>query len=265
MTNPEKQSLIEHLEELRWRVIICIVAVFICAAVSFSFSDDVIKKMEDDLIGKYNINQVNFKDNDTLNCTCPCNGYGLQSGNVIVTSPMEGVSTLFNVSIFLGIYLSIPLIIYQLFSFVSPALYKKEKRIFIIILPVSFLLFTSGALFTYVVILPMMMSFFMAFSAPVAVSLFKLSELVSFVVMMMLIMGLIFQWPLVTAVLSKLGILSPKLLSDKRKHAIIICFILGGFLTPDPTVISQTMLAIPMIILYEIGILTAKISRSESK
>ncbi len=259
MSNSKKQSLIEHLEELRWKLIICIIAVIICAAVSFSFSDDVIKKMEGDLIDTYKINPANsVSSNNNSNCTCPCSGSGIKSGNVIVTSPMEGVITLFKVSIFLGIYFSIPIIVYQLFSFVSPALYRKEKRIFIIILPVSFLLFTAGALFTYIVILPIMMKFFMAFSAPVADSLFKLSELVSFVVTMMFVMGLIFQWPLITAVFSRLGILSPELLSSKRKHAIVICFILGAFMT-DPTFVTQILLAIPMIILYEIGIITAKL------
>jgi len=255
--NSKKQSLIEHLEELRMKVIICIIAVFICSAVSFPFSDDVINKMEDDLIGKYMITPEDTGNNTTGACACS----GIESGNVIVTSPMEGVITLFKVSIFMGIYLSIPIIIYQLFSFVSPALYRREKKIFILILPVSYILFTGGALFTYIVLLPFMMQFFMAFAAPVAASLFKLSELISFVVMMMLIMGIIFQWPLITAIFSKFGVLSPKLLSEKRRYAIVICFILGAFMT-DPTFITQIMLAIPMIILYEIGILTARLTWS---
>ena len=253
----KKQSLIEHIEELRKRIIICIIAVFICSAAAFPFSDDVINKMEDDLLEKYSTNSTNNTINSTVSCGCS----EIQSGNVIVTSPMEGVITLFKVSIFLGVYLSIPIIIHQLFSFISPALYLQERKSFMIILPSSYILFTAGALFTYLIILPVMMKFFMAFSAPVAASLFKLSELVSFVVMMMLVMGIIFQWPLITAVFSKFGILSPKLLSEKRRYAIVACFILGAFMT-DPTFITQIMLAVPMIILYEIGILTAKLTWS---
>lgn len=254
----KEQSIIGHLEELRWRLILCIIAVFICSAITFPVSDDIIKKMEDDLLEKYSVDSNNLTGTQG-NYTCDC---GIQSGNVIITNPMEGVITLFKVSIFIGIYLSIPIIIYQLFTFVTPALYKRERRSFIIILPLSYILFTAGALFTYLVILPIMMKFFMAFASSVASSLFKLSELISFVVMMMLIMGIIFQWPLVTAVLSKFGVLSPKTLSEKRRYAIVICFILGAVMT-DPTFVTQVLLAIPMIILYEIGIISSKVLWNE--
>lgn len=248
-----EQSVIEHLEELRSKAIICIVAVLICSALAFPFSDDFIKKMEYDLIEKNSINKIN----STGSCESE-----IQSSGVIVTNPMEGVITLFKVSVFLGFYFSIPILMYQFFSFVLPALYSRERKSFIIILPSSYILFTAGALFTYFIILPIMMKFFIAFSEPVAASLFKLSELVGFVVMMMLVMGIIFQWPLVTSVLSSFGILSPEFLSEKRRYAIVICFIIGAFMT-DPTFITQILLAVPMILLYEIGILTSRLTWRE--
>lgn len=235
MTASEKQSLIEHLEELRKRLIICIVTIFIFSVIAFMlFSESVLIKMESDLLADY------------------------QGVRVIVTAPMEAILMRFNVSILLGVYFSLPVIMYQLFRFVLPALYKNEGRSMLIILPSSLILFTLGALFSYTVLLPVILKFLIGFAMPVAEPFFRLTELVSFVAIFTLMMGIIFQWPLITAVLSNLGVVSPKTWSTKRRHAVVVCFIIGAFIT-DPTLVSQILVAIPMIILYEIGIITAKV------
>jgi len=235
MTSPEKQSIIEHLEELRRCLIICIVAVFVFSSIAFMlFSEDVILKMEIDLLDKY------------------------EGVKVIATSFMEAIMVRFKVSMFFGIYFSLPVIMYQFFRFVMPALYANERKSMLIILPASLILFTLGALFAYAVLLPVIVKFLIGFTFPIAEPYLKLTELISFIALFTFMMGVIFQWPLITAVLSNFGVVSPKTWSEKRRHAIVVCFIVGAFIT-DPTLVSQILVAIPMIILYEIGIITAKV------
>jgi len=230
--NSKTQSLIEHLEELRRRLIICIVSLVLISLASYPLTDDIIRVIEGDLLPP-----------------------GVK---VIVTTPMEAVLARFQLSLLIGLYISIPLIIYQLFAFISPALYKKERRAVILIIPGSFVLFSLGVLFAYLVMLPLMMKFLMAFAIPIAEPYLKLSEFISFIVSMAAMMGLLFQWPLITTVLARIRIISPKFWSERRRYAILLSFILGAFLT-DPTFVTQILLAIPMIILYEVGIVTARL------
>jgi len=228
--NLKAQSLIEHLEELRRRLIICIVSLVFISVASYPVTDDIIRMMEGDLLPP--------------------------EVKVIVTMPMEAVLARFQLSLLVGLYLSIPVIIYQFFAFISPALYKKERKAVILIIPGSFVLFSLGVLFAYYIMLPLMMKFLMAFAIPIAEPYLKLSEFISFIVSMGAMMGLLFQWPLITTVLAGIGITSPKFWSERRRYAILLSFIAGAFLT-DPTFVTQILLAIPMVILYEVGIVTA--------
>ncbi len=239
--NQKEQSFVDHLEELRKRLIICISAVILISCASYSLTDDAIDLMKKDLLGGY------------------------PGVKVIVTTPMEAVLAQVELSLLFGVYLSLPVIIYQLFAFMSPALYPQERKAIMLSMPGPFILFTAGALFSYLVLLPIMMHFLLEFSMPIAEPLLKLSELISFIFLIMLTMGLIFQWPLITAILSYLGLASPRFWIERTRYAILFCFVLSAIATPDPSFITQILMAIPMIILYGVGIITAQMIWKEKK
>lgn len=229
----KKLSFLDHLEELRRRLITAILIVVALSILSYPLTDDALIRIKNDVLGEY-------------------------SNQVIVTTPMEAVMVRLKLSLLLGGFVSVPLLIYQAFRFMVPGLYPKEKKWFVITLGSSFILFTAGALFSYLVLLPVMVRFLLGFAAPIAQPMLMLDRLMSFIVLLIFSMGLIFQWPLIVGILARLGIVNSTTLAEKRRYAIVACFIIGATIT-DPTFITQIIVAIPMMILYETGIVIARV------
>lgn len=232
MSNDEKKlSLFGHLAELRKRLIRSLIAVVITTILSFIFYKEI-----------FNI------------LIRPAQGI-----NLIFIEMTEMLGTIMRVCLVSGIILAMPYLTYQLIMFVSPALTRREKRYVYLILPWIALMFAAGVIFTYFILLPPAIKFLITFGSDIATPQIKIGNYISIVTRLLLAVGLVFEMPVVTTFLARLGIVKSKWLADKRKIAIILAFILAAIITPTFDPINQSLVAIPLIILYEMSIWLAKL------
>ena len=231
-----KQTFIEHLEELRKRLIISLIAIGAGFIICYIFSKEIFQFL---MI--------------PLQKTLP------PGTSMIFTSLTEAFFTYMKVALLAGIFVASPVVLYQIWLFVAPALYSHEKRYVIPFVMLSTFLFIGGAAFGYFVVFPVGFKFFMSFSTDFIKPAPKLKEYLSFCSMLLLAFGLVFELPLIIAFLAKLGIVDARMLSRNRRYVILGIFIVAAILTPGPDVMSQLMMAIPLLFLYEVGIWVAKI------
>ena len=224
----DSMSLVDHLQEFRKRLIICIIAVVIGSGVCYFYAAEL----------------VHF-------ITAP-------AGKLYYMSPGEAFFTYLKVSFFAGFLAALPVVLYQVWAFVLPALSIKERLATIILVPSSVLLFFTGLTFSYMLVLPAGMKFFMGFATEDLQPMLSLGQYLSFVISFLLPFGFIFELPLVIIVLAKIGILNSKMLLDKNKHVLVLSFVVGAFISPTPDVISQTMVAVPILVMYQVSILIVK-------
>jgi sec-independent protein translocase protein TatC len=243
----KKSTLDEHINELKSRVIKCVIVFIILCCVSMFYANNVYDFLADPLLKA--ITQHNSDIQRKL----------------IFTGLTEGFMTHMKLSFFLGIGLSFPYIIFQFYMFLSPGLYSNEKRIILPFILSAIFLFFLGICMAYFFVAPVACNFFISFEGlinyhnkevPVVLEA-RISEYLSTMIQLLLSFGIVFQLPIVILMLSKLGILSVRTLTQYRRHAIILNFILAAIITP-PDVISQISLAIPMVLLYEISIILVK-------
>ena len=238
--------LIEHLIELRSRLIWSLGGFFAAFLVCFFFAKQL-----------FNLLVIPFKWAVTW--------AGIGDGHVelIYTAPQEFFFTQIKLAMFGGLVVAFPLIAAQIYKFVAPGLYKNERGAFLPFLIASPILFLMGAALVYFFFTPMVMWFFLAMQQSgegggVQISLLpKVSEYLSLIMTLIFSFGLVFQLPVVTTLLARVGLLSSQGLVDKRKWAIVIAFVVAAILTP-PDPVSQIGLAVPTIILYEVAIWAAR-------
>ncbi|SCB56916.1 Sec-independent protein translocase TatC [Rhizobium aethiopicum] len=241
------QPLIEHLMELRTRLIWSIGAFFIAFIVCFVFA----KHIFNYLVFPYKL-AVSWANLDVA------------KAQLIYTAPQEFFFTQVKVAMFGGFVIAFPIIAAQIYKFVAPGLYKNERAAFLPFLIASPILFLLGAALVYFFFTPMVMWFFLSMQqAPgndeVAISLLpKVSEYLSLIMTLVFSFGLVFQLPVVTTLLARVGLLTSEWLAEKRKFAIVLAFVVAAVLTP-PDPMSQIGLAIPTILLYEISIYAARL------
>lgn len=233
MSNDEKKlSILGHLGELRKRLIRSLIAVVIASILAFIFYQQIL---------------------NILITPLP------QDVNLTFIEVTEMLGTIMRVCLGGGIILAIPYLTYELVMFVSPALTRKEKRYVYLILPWIALMFAAGVVFAYFILVPRMIGFLLTFGSDIAVPQIRIGNYISFVTRLLLVVGLVFEMPVLTTFLSRLGVLKPKWLADKRKAAIIIAFILAAIITPTIDPVNQCLVAIPLIALYEMSIWLAKL------
>jgi len=172
--------------------------------------------------------------------------------------PTEGFVTYFRVALVLGLVLAIPVILYQVVAFVLPALRRRERRYLYLLLPGAALMFALGLTFGYFVVLPRSINFLAEFMIQYAEPNWRLLNYIAFVTNLLFLVGVVFLTPLVVYILSKLGIVSPAFLTRYRRHAIVVLSVLAAVLTPTPDPFTMFIVLIPMILLYELGILLAR-------
>lgn len=241
------QPLIEHLVELRRRLIWSLVAFFVAFLCCFYFAKDLFNY----LVYPYKWAVV-WAHLD------------ISKSELIYTAPQEFFFTQVKVAMFGAIVIAFPIIAAQVYKFVAPGLYKNERAAFLPFLIASPVLFLMGAALVYFFFCPMVMWFFLKMQQPaesgeIAISLMpKVSEYLSLIMTLVLSFGLVFQLPVVTTLLARVGLVSSKWLSQKRKYAIVLAFVAAAVLTP-PDPMSQIGLAVPTIILYEIAIYAARL------
>jgi sec-independent protein translocase protein TatC len=171
----------------------------------------------------------------------------------------EMIGTYMKVSLAAGIILAMPYLVYQLLMFVSPALTRREKKRVYLLLPWITLMFIAGVAFGYFILIPPATSFLMTFGSNIADPMIKIGNYISIVTRLLVASGAVFETPVIILFLARLGIVKAKMLSSKRRHAIVAAFILAAIITPTFDPINQSLVALPLIVLYEISIWLAKL------
>jgi sec-independent protein translocase protein TatC len=169
------------------------------------------------------------------------------------------VSVYFKVSLIAGVILAMPFLVYQLFAFVAPGLTPKEKRLVFTILPAITIMFLIGVAFAYFVAMPPALHFLLGFNTQIATPMITLDNYISFVTRILLVIGLVFETPLIVMGLAQLGVVSPQWLAARRKWWVVIAFVIAAIATPTPDPLDQTIVAVPLILLLELGILLARL------
>lgn len=235
MDDDKKIPFSGHLEELRRRLIVCFIAVGTGFVLSYGFKEKLFQILTRPLIGV-------MKTGDKL----------------IFTGLPEAFFTYLKVAFLSGIILATPIIFYEFWMFVAPGLYDKEKRLMLPIVFLSTLFFLGGAFFGYFIVFPYGFKFFLGFASEIIRPLPSMREYLSFASKLLLAFGVVFELPLIITFLAKLGIVSVSFLKKNRKYAVLLFFVGAAILTP-PDVVTQIMMALPLMVLYEISIIGAKI------
>jgi sec-independent protein translocase protein TatC len=231
-----EQTLLQHLGELRRRVFICVIAVLVGSAVSFAFFEQIIDILVEPA-----------KDLDL--------GTG---GELIYTEVTELLTTAIKVSFVSGLILASPILVFQGVMFVAPGLTGREKRYLFGFMPAVILAFGGGVAFAYYVLTPPALHFLLTFGGDIATPLIRISNIVNLMVRLLFWMGLAFETPLVMYLLASLGIVTARSLARFRRYWVVVAFILAAIITPTIDPVNQALVAGPLLVLYELGILLAR-------
>lgn len=225
-----KLPLYEHLGELRKRFITAVIFLFIFFIIGFSLSNFFIKRILDDLIFIENV-------------------------KIVGLTPVEYILTQIKIGFGVSFIITLPIIIYQLLVFIRPGLNKREKNAIKLVLPAFVLLFLIGVVFAYFIFLPITVYFLGNLSKGIVENIWSINKFINFVLISCLSSGLVFQLPLLLWVLKKLDIINLNKLRRYRMHVYVSIFVLAALITPGPDAITQIIVALPLILLYEISLL----------
>ena len=229
MKDQSEMGFLDHLEELRTRLIKSLIAIIFGTAISFS-----------------NINYIlNILLKPTFNTSSPINLISLKVQGMFIVK--------WSVSFISGFIIVLPFLIYQFWQFIGPGLKVNEKKFALPIVFFSFASFISGILFGYFIIVPFSLEFFSGISSTYVENNFSIQYYFSFLIWLLLGAGLIFQLPVVSFILSIIGVLTPAFMRHYRRHSIVVIFIVSSFITP-PDPLSMLIMSFPLVILYELSI-----------
>lgn len=234
----KEMSFLDHLEELRWRIVKMLAGVVIATILCWVFIDWIV----DDVL---------LKPITDLNASMQP---GQQQIHLQNLKPFGQVFLYMQVAVIGGVILSIPNILYQVWAFIAPGLMPKERRHIKAIVSFSSVCFLAGIAFAYFVMLPSALTFFAGFGSAQIENNIAINEYMNFILSVMLAAGIVFELPMVSWFLSQLGILTPAFMKHYRRHAIVSIFVLAALLTPGTDPVSQILLAVPLLVLYEFSI-----------
>ena len=235
-TDDREQPLVQHLLELRTRIIRSAVVIFVVFAGLFYFSSDIYEFISQ-----------------------PLRVYLPEGASMIATDVASPFLAPFKLTLVLSLFIAVPYILHQIWAFISPGLYQHEKRLAIPLLIASVLLFYGGMAFAYFVVFPLVFGFFTSIGPESVAVMTDINSYLNFILKLFFAFGLAFEIPVATVLLVWSGVSDIDSLTQKRPYVIVGCFVLGMLLTP-PDVISQTLLAGPMWLLFELGILFARLN-----
>jgi len=231
--NTHEMSFLEHLEELRWRIIKILITIILLSLLGFYFYDYLIAFLLKPIKSVEPVPQIIF------------------------LKPAGMLYVRMSIALASGFVLALPIILYQFWIFIAPGLYKTERKFAIGFVFSTIFCFALGFIFAYFVILPIGMAFLMSMTVEDIIPQLDIGHYIKFVLQLVVVFGLVFELPVISAMLAKMGVISSSLLKKIRPFAIIIMFILAAFLTPpDPS--SQVLMAVPLLLLYELSIIITK-------
>jgi len=219
--------LLEHLGELRKRLTYSLIAVTIGGIACYSSVDRVIRDLAKPI------------------------------GKLYFTGPVEAFWCRIKIAFFLGLLVSLPIVLFQIWSFIQHGLLPKEKRFILSLTAVSFFLFLAGSAFCYFLIIPTGVKFLLAYGSDTLVPMITISRYLSFVTTLIVSFGLVFELPVAIGFLTKIGIFSSRMLREQWRFAVVIIFIAAAALTPGPDIFSQLVMAAPLLVLYGVSIFVA--------
>ena len=220
---------LEHLEELRWRILKSVIVVFVGALLCFFLSD----RLVDVLVAP-------ARSLDT-------------PPKMIFLKPVGMFLVRLKASFLGGILLGLPILLYQIWAFVAPGLLDRERRYIPAILVVSILCFVAGALLAYLVVIPIALRFMIGMATDYVEPQFDIDKYIGFILRLLIAFGAVFELPVFSYFLSKMGILTPQFLRRSRRYAVVVVVVLAAVITP-PDVFSQILMAGPLLLLYEVSI-----------
>ncbi|MGH6914654.1 MAG: twin-arginine translocase subunit TatC [Geminicoccales bacterium] len=229
-----EMTLAEHLEELRVRILYSTVTVLVALVAAFFIVDEVFRRIAA---------QAN-----------------VPGGEVVTLSPTEGFVTWFKVLLYIAIALSMPMLVFQLLRYIAPGLTKREKRAVYLSMPVVSLLFIGGMAFAFFIAIPRALDFLSGFKSGLFAWNPRASELVTFYLRLMLGIGIAFELPALMFILGKLGVINHRQLGRARKFAFLGVLVAAAIITPTPDPVNMMIIAVPIYILYELGILFVRFS-----
>jgi sec-independent protein translocase protein TatC len=238
MTTPlGEMPFLDHLEELRWRLIWSLAAVLLCAVAGYF------------LVTRFDVLGILVE---------PIKPF-LHGTRLKYLSPTEPFFITLKLAVSVGLVLASPIVIYQVWAFLAPALLPSEKRIIVPALYMGLVLFALGVLMSYKLVLPMTLSFTMSFQTESLEQNIVIGEYMAFVTRLLLAFGGVFELPVVILILSAMGLVTPEFLSSKRRHAIVIITVLASVLTPGDVITLTLMMMVPLILLYEFSIFLSRL------
>jgi sec-independent protein translocase protein TatC len=232
--DPEgRMSFMEHLGELRTRIVRALIGLLVGLAITLPFSEKIV---------------------DFLARPIKKMGYTL-----VFTSPTEAFWVQMKVALMAGLFLAAPAILWQVWRFVEPGLHAHEKKYAVPFILIGSVLFLGGGAFSLFVVTPYALNFLLSYARPGLTPMITLQNHVDFLLKFTLAFGIVFELPLAITLLARMGVVNARMLARNRKYAILGAFVVAAVLTPTPDIFNQTLMAGPLILLYEVGIVSARI------
>jgi len=233
----ERQSLRVHLTELRRRLTWSAVVVFLATVLAFIFHQQILQILM--------APAGNFTE--------------LPQNKPVYTELTEFIGIAMKASLFVGIFGSLPFLLWQMVMFSAPGLNSTEKRYLYSLMPITILVFLAGSAFGYFMLFPPAVKFLLTFGSNVATPMIRIGNYINLMLSLLFWMGIVFELPIILFFLSRIGVVSPEFLARNRRWAIVIAFVLGAIITPTLDPINQAFVAGPIIVLYEVGVLLSKV------
>jgi len=244
-----KMALTEHLSELRKRIFITLIFIFIAFILTFHYSEEILKFL---------LFPLNSELQLSLKKPYFHLAKKLHQMKLVFLAPAEAFWMHIKIAFVASFIVSLPVIFHHVWRFITPGLLQKEKKYFLPFLMSATALFMIGAAFCFMVVLPFTMGFLLNYKTENLEAMISIGNYVDFCLKFILAFGAVFELPLIIVFLTKYGVVSPEMLAKQRKYAVLGAFIAAAILTPTPDAFNQTLMAFPIIILYEIGIILSK-------
>lgn len=253
MANVKMMSFMEHLGDLRKKITVSLVSICVAFVIAFYFSEDIMSFLMFPL--RYTLD---FSVRDMYLYYVYADK--LHTTKLVFLSPTEAFWMNMKISLVSALIFALPVIFQQLWSFVSPGLHENEKKYFVPFVLIATGLFLVGASFCFFVVLPFAMSFLLTYKVgDFMMPMLSVGLYVDFCLKFILAFGVVFELPVIIIFFTKMGFVTPQGLAKQRKYAVLLAFVVAAILTPTPDIFNQTLMAVPMIILYEVGILMSRI------